>query len=224
MTIVGDCTGLLKRKERKRMTKVERHMDICKMLNGVYEQKNHDYGDSFHDTFVEEGMAMARIRLSDKLNRFKKLTRMSEDRSEGFKNVPMVKDESIRDTLLDLANYAIMTVMEMDILAEEDARTKIKTAINEHKNYVNSSHIRYTCPVCGSFMLFEKELDRYVCDNCGATYGVKASNGKPDGDPDPCEKCTYNGKGIGCECVDRVEWERRQRGDADAIESEPVNG
>ena len=102
------------------MTKVERHMDICKGLNEIYEQKNHDYGDSFHDTFVDEGMAMARIRLSDKLNRFKKLTRMSEDRSEGFSNVPMVKDESIRDTLLDLANYAIMTVMEMDILAEEN--------------------------------------------------------------------------------------------------------
>lgn len=96
------------------MTKVEKHMELCKKLNDIYAKKNHDYGDSFHDTFVEEGMAMARIRLSDKLNRFKRLTRMSEDRSEGFSNVPMVKDESIRDTLLDLANYAIMTVLEME--------------------------------------------------------------------------------------------------------------
>jgi len=116
------------------MTKVDRHMDICKGLNKIYEQKNHDYGDSFHDTFVEEGMAMARIRLSDKLNRFKKLTRMSEDRSEGFLNVPMVKDESIRDTLLDLANYAIMTVMEMDILAEEDKRVLLGEDLSKMKD------------------------------------------------------------------------------------------
>lgn len=100
------------------MTKVERHMDICKGLNEIYEQKNHDYGDSFHDTFVEEGMAMARIRLSDKLNRFKKLSKADSEQK--------VNDESIRDTLLDLANYAIMTVMEMDIQAEEDAKSQLK--------------------------------------------------------------------------------------------------
>jgi hypothetical protein len=99
-------------------------MDICKGLNKIYEQKNHDYGDSFHDTFVEEGMAMARIRLSDKLNRFKKLSREGSEQK--------VNDESIRDTLLDLANYAIMTVMEMDILVEaKDVKTRLKETLNE---------------------------------------------------------------------------------------------
>lgn len=88
------------------MTKVEKHMELCKKLNDIYVKKNHDYGDSFHDTFVEEGMAMARIRLSDKLNRFKRLTR------EGVEQEVM--DESIADTLMDLANYAIMTVLEME--------------------------------------------------------------------------------------------------------------
>lgn len=89
------------------MTKVEKHMKLCKTLNDIYAKKNHDYGDSFHDTFVEEGMAMARIRLTDKLNRFKKLTREGAGQK--------VMDESIVDTLMDLANYAIMTVLEMDI-------------------------------------------------------------------------------------------------------------
>ena len=88
------------------MTKVERHMELCKKLNDIYAKKNHDYGDSFHDTFVEEGMAMARIRLSDKLNRFKTLTR------EGVEQE--VVDENIVDTLMDLANYAVMTVLEME--------------------------------------------------------------------------------------------------------------
>ena len=47
-------------------TKVQAHKEICEYLNNLYERKNHDYGDSFHQTFVEEGMAMARIRLGDK--------------------------------------------------------------------------------------------------------------------------------------------------------------
>jgi len=163
------------------MNKVERHMDICKGLNEIYEKKNHDYGDSFHDTFVEEGMAMARIRLSDKLNRFKKLSKADSEQK--------VNDESIRDTLLDLANYAIMTVMEMDIQAEENKKTRLKKTLNE-------------LPAKDSLL--------------NKTFQIP--------DPDPCERCTYQGKGIGCECVDRVEWERRQRGDTDAAEAEQADG
>lgn len=86
-------------------TKVDQHKKLCDELNALYAKKNHDYGDSFHQTFVEEGMAMSRIRLGDKLNRFKTLSRKSDQ---------MVRDESLRDTLLDLANYALMTVLEME--------------------------------------------------------------------------------------------------------------
>ena len=46
--------------------KVEKHSDICDELNQIYERKNHDYGDSFHKSWIEEGMAMPRIRLGDK--------------------------------------------------------------------------------------------------------------------------------------------------------------
>lgn len=53
------------------MEKVLRHKAICDELNKLYEKKNHDYGDSFHQTFVEEGLAMTRIRLGDKFSRFK---------------------------------------------------------------------------------------------------------------------------------------------------------
>lgn len=86
--------------------KVQAHKELCEYLNKLYEQKNHDYGDSFHQTFLEEGMAMPRIRLGDKFSRFKTLTLANDEQQ--------VKDESIRDTLLDLANYAIMTVLELD--------------------------------------------------------------------------------------------------------------
>nr|DAL82323.1 MAG TPA: Nucleotide modification associated domain 1 [Caudoviricetes sp.] len=92
-------------------SKVQLHKEICTEINELYAKKNHDYGDSFHQTFVEEGMAMARIRLGDKFNRFKTLSRGNEQK---------VNDESIRDTLIDLANYAIMTVLEMEV-ADHDA-------------------------------------------------------------------------------------------------------
>ena len=91
-------------------TKVQMHREICEEINDLYARKNHDYGDSFHQTFVEEGMAMARIRLGDKVNRFKTLSRSGEQK---------VDDESIRDTLIDLANYAIMTVLEMEVAGNE---------------------------------------------------------------------------------------------------------
>lgn len=48
--------------------KVVKHKAICDELNQLYARKNHDYGDSFHQTFVEEGMAMPRIRLGDKFS------------------------------------------------------------------------------------------------------------------------------------------------------------
>ena len=48
---------------------------------------------------------MPRIRLGDKYLRFKTLTSGEKQR---------VSDESIRDTLIDLANYSIMTIMELD--------------------------------------------------------------------------------------------------------------
>lgn len=88
------------------MNKIERHAQICDELNDLYERKNKDYGDAFHKSFIEEGMAMSRIRLGDKLNRFKTLTRNPDNQA--------VQDESVRDTLIDLANYAIMTIIEME--------------------------------------------------------------------------------------------------------------
>ena len=84
--------------------KVERHKMVCEELNRIYEAKNHDYGDSFHRSYIEDGLLMAKIRIGDKYSRFKSL----------LKSDQKVKDESIRDTLMDMANYCIMTVMELE--------------------------------------------------------------------------------------------------------------
>ena len=86
------------------MDKAYKHMGICKELNNLYKRKNHDYGDSFGKSFKEYGMTMVCIRLEDKLNRLKSLTKSDNK----------VKDESIEDTLMDLANYSIMAIIEKE--------------------------------------------------------------------------------------------------------------
>jgi hypothetical protein len=78
---------------------------IIESMIDTFIRKNHDYGNSFEESLNEEGIAAARIRMGDKWNRFKAL-------SKG-KHVK-VNDESIRDTLLDLANYCVMTAMWLD--------------------------------------------------------------------------------------------------------------
>ena len=88
---------------------VDMHKNICAELNDIYESKNADYGDSFSKTFAEYGMVAPLLRLEDKLSRLKSLYK---------KGVQQVKQESVRDTLIDLANYAILTVMELDIKEE----------------------------------------------------------------------------------------------------------
>lgn len=88
------------------MDRVQKHKELCEKLNKVYEQKNHDYGNSFGETFDKLGIISAVTRISDKYNRLCSLAIKPEEERK-------VKDESITDTLLDMANYCIMTVIEM---------------------------------------------------------------------------------------------------------------
>ncbi len=87
--------------------KIEQHKKICLQLNETYSKKNHDYGDSFGESIKEWGILSAATRISDKYNRFKSLVKISNDNR-------LVVDESLGDTLLDMANYCIMTYMELN--------------------------------------------------------------------------------------------------------------
>ena len=78
---------------------------ITKEMHDLYLIKNKNYGDSFSKQFKEYGLTSVCIRLEDKLNRLKSLNK------QGIK--ANVDDESIKDTLIDLANYSILAIMEM---------------------------------------------------------------------------------------------------------------
>lgn len=84
--------------------KFEKHIEISEELYNLYRSKNADYGDSFGETYDKLGLISAVTRISDKTNRLQSLC----------VNKQSVKDESIRDTLMDLANYAIMGIIEIE--------------------------------------------------------------------------------------------------------------
>lgn len=79
--------------------------DITEEMNALYERKNHDYGNSFSETFRKLGIISAATRMLDKMNRIVSLVTKDQQK---------VNDESLRDTLIDIANYAVMTIIEID--------------------------------------------------------------------------------------------------------------
>lgn len=87
------------------MNKAIKHKKICEGLNSTFVAKNTAYGDSFSETYKDFGSISAAVRIADKFNWMKALVNGAENN---------VADESLKDTLLDMANYCIMFVMELE--------------------------------------------------------------------------------------------------------------
>ena len=138
------------------MTKVQKHKDICKELNDVYAQKNHDYGDSFGETYRKLGIISAVTRISDKYNRLVSLATKPEEERQ-------VKDESITDTLLDMANYCIMTVIELH--KNENNKENNNSGTLEPCESYNHNWRYETTYYSPKDMCYIK---KYICTQCGA--------------------------------------------------------
>jgi hypothetical protein len=67
----------------------------------LFRKKNHDYGDAF----AASGTVGVLVRIGDKLQRLQSIQK---------NKVALVEDEKLRDTLLDLHNYAAMAIMLLD--------------------------------------------------------------------------------------------------------------
>ena len=78
-------------------------MVIAEMLD-TYKKKNADYGNSFAETIQEFGYVPAVARINDKLKRVKNMVKGNE----------MNVNESMRDNLMDIANYCVLTIIELD--------------------------------------------------------------------------------------------------------------
>ena len=76
---------------------------ISEKLIDLYERKNKDYGNAFGETLYKAGMGYAVGTLLVKANRFASIVQ----------NPKSINFEGMEDTLMDIANYAIMTLVEM---------------------------------------------------------------------------------------------------------------
>ena len=92
--------------------KYDRHKEITAKMLDVYSRKNEDYNDSFGQMFQELGPVTALTRIGDKFNRIKNLsTRPGR----------LVADETVEDTIFDMANYCIMMLIELENLPRQEA-------------------------------------------------------------------------------------------------------
>ena len=74
-----------------------------KLVN-IYAKKNHDYGDSFNEGCNELGVGYAFSRIFDKTKRFQTLAKGIMNKNLSIE----VQDETVEDTIMDLANYCVM--------------------------------------------------------------------------------------------------------------------
>lgn len=90
--------------EPHKKDKVSQFREITTRMADLYEKKDKDFGNSFSRSVDTYGNIAGLVRISDKFNRLENLL---------LNGGQEVKDESIKDTLIDLANYSIMLYMEV---------------------------------------------------------------------------------------------------------------
>lgn len=91
----------------EKINRVEQLKNVQDESRELFSRKNADYGDAFA-TYGSVGIL---VRIGDKINRLTSITN---------KSITLVDDESLRDTLIDLHNYAAMAVMLLDEKEEAD--------------------------------------------------------------------------------------------------------
>jgi len=83
------------------MNRIDQMKNIQEQGLELFIKKNKDYGDAF----AKYGMIGVLMRIEDKIQRALSITN---------KGIILVHDEGIKDTLLDLHNYAAMALMLLD--------------------------------------------------------------------------------------------------------------
>jgi hypothetical protein len=95
--------------------RVEQMSQVQNEALELFKRKNADYGDAF----ANYGSIGVIVRMGDKIQRLVSVTNRS---------VSLIDNETLRDTLIDLHNYAAMAIM----LIDETNKNKKKEAFNSH--------------------------------------------------------------------------------------------
>lgn len=163
--------------------KIEKFKKITTEMAELYAKKNSNYGDSFGKLCEDLGLIAGLVPLHNKLDRLTNLIKGGENNFE-----------SIRDTLIDLANYAIMNLIEF----EDEETTNEATNYTNEEGTISSSQTITSVPKpeLTLFDYFEQKpiwsgtsiSSNYPCGSCKRKnttdcYNCKYSN---------FHYCTYN--------------------------------
>lgn len=108
-------------------TRVTQMKNIHKEALNLFTKKNTDYGDAF----ATHGSIGVLVRMGDKLSRLQSVT---------SKQVTLIDTESVRDTLIDLHNYAAMAIMLLDEDKNENKDLSKLTNSNESNSNASNSN------------------------------------------------------------------------------------
>lgn len=92
--------------KQAKMDRLDIYQYILNNLEETYKNKNNDYGNSVADTYKKFGDLSFLVRITDKYNRLLTLCNSNNEQK--------VKDEKIDDTILDLANYCLLWLVERE--------------------------------------------------------------------------------------------------------------
>lgn len=84
------------------MNQVNAISGVCDEIKNLLIRKNHDYGNSFTKQYKKYGLLSGIIRLDDKMSRLDTLIKKDAQ-----------VNESIEDTVADIAGYAILLLVEL---------------------------------------------------------------------------------------------------------------
>jgi hypothetical protein len=103
----------------------------------LFIKKNADYGNSYK----QYGLIGVLVRLQDKINRALHITQ----------NGIHVKDETLRDTLIDLHNYAAMALMESDQNPGSNSEPTVPNLPSNQNPISNSEPMNPNLPIYSTF-------------------------------------------------------------------------
>ena len=115
------------------MNRLGIYQTIINNLEDTYKRKNSDYGNSVGDTYEKFGDISFLTRITDKYNRILSLA----DKGECGE----VKDEVLEDTILDLANYCLLWLVEREYAGQQkevkptkDVQLKTPKPVSNYNN------------------------------------------------------------------------------------------
>lgn len=149
------------------MNRIEQLQKVQLEGLNLFKKKNQDYGDAF----AIYGTVGVLVRIGDKIQRLQSIT---------SKGINLVEDEKIRDTLIDLHNYAGMAIMLMDEKDQKidifpkyeeiiiEGSTQNKYILKKYTQQDNTYHITCSCPsftFCKLNYKTCKHITNYLAEN-----------------------------------------------------------